>query len=131
MSKHQPAYLDASQTQSAKKSAVQPAVARESDVVHVVVSTTWFHDKIIGGAMLLGPCGLLVIEKLHCPNWLDDIFDQSEIHADVPEDDEIQEILKLIQDGHARLITNIKHMHVTADASEAFFKNEDESDKDE
>ena len=130
MSKRQAAYLDASPTPPAKKSAVQPATARESDVVYVVVSNTEFHSTF-GGSLFLGPRGLLEIDKLHCPEWLDDTFDASEIHAEDTDNEPMYEILELIKNGHARVVTNLKHMHVSTNASRAVFKHEDESDKDE
>lgn len=81
---------------------------------YLIVSETWFNGMIHGGAMLMGPRGILAIDEGHCPKWAKTIFDSGEIIAEDPSDDEVKEIVQMIDEGHAKVLSNVAHMHVSS-----------------
>ena len=97
--------------------------------VYVIIAQTLFHGKIHGGSMPLGPCGLLAIDENHCPAWIDKKFDGGIIHAEDPGDANVKEIISLINNNHARVISNLRYMHVSTKATHALV-GDDDSDSD-
>jgi hypothetical protein len=87
-----------------------------SELVFVCVADTLFSHRISGGHMSLGPKGVIAIKRAHAPAWLQRTFCQGLINCDDSDDDEIQELLKLIADGHAISIPAPKtfFMHINS-----------------
>jgi hypothetical protein len=98
------------------------AFAELSGIVFVCVAETWFHGKIVGGALPLGPNGVIAIKTEHAPAWLRAHFDQGELTADSSEDEEVKELLALVEAGHAAIIPSARtfYMHVDSKVTPAF-----------
>ena len=77
--------------------------------------------------MFMGPCGLISIDEGHRPAWVRASFDRSEINAEKPSDDEVMQMIKLIHDGHARVLPNVGHMHVSTKVTPSLMGDDDES----
>ena len=75
-----------------------------SDIAFVSVAETFFHGKINGGSMPLGPIGVVAVRAARAPQWLRATFDQGETVAESGDDDEVKELLKLIDDGDAAIL---------------------------
>lgn len=81
--------------------------------------------------MFMGPCGLISIDEGHRPDWVKATFDKGELDGDDPSDDQVTQILKLIKDGHARLLANVGHMHVTTKVAVTLVGDTDIDDDEE
>ena len=81
--------------------------------------------------MFMGPCGLISIDEGHRPDWVKATFDKGELDGDDPSDDQVTQILKLIKDGHARLLANVGHMHVTTKVAVTLVGDTDIDDEEE
>ena len=97
------------------------AFAELSGISFVCVADTWFHGKIVGGALPLGPKGVIAIKTEHAPAWLRAHFDQGELTAESAEDEEVKELLALVEAGHATIIPSARtfHMHVDSKVTPA------------
>lgn len=83
----------------------------------------------------MGPCGLIAIKEGYRPTWVRTSFDSGQVDADDPSDDEVKEIIKLIEDGHAKVLSNVGHMHVSTKVTASILGDtvsdeSDESDED-
>lgn len=96
-----------------------------SDYVFVCVADTWFSGYIPGGAMPLGPKGILAIKRTHVPKWLPKIFQQNEIFAENIDDPEVQDILNLIRDDKAMIIPAEQtfFMHIGSKVTDTILPN--------
>ena len=97
----------------------------------LVISESWFNGHIPGGCMFLGPRGVIAIDDGHCPAWTKQTFDSGELQADAPTEDEVKELLHLIQTGHARVIPNVRYMHVSTKVTDTLLPNDADDHEDE
>ena len=78
-----------------------------------IVSTTWFHGRIPGGAMLEGPQALIAFKAGYRPVWLKESIETSTIDCESVDDAKVVELKQLVEAGHARLIAGVGHIHTT------------------
>ena len=81
--------------------------------------------------MFMGPVGLISIDEGHRPDWVRASFDSAEIVAEDPSDIEVKQMIKLIQDGHARVLQNVGHMHVSTKVTPSLFGEDHEGESEE
>jgi len=70
-------------------------------------------------------------DRCHRPKWAKSTFESSEIDAECPSDDEVKELVKLIHDGHAKVLSNVAHMHVTTKVTSTLLGAIDSYDEEE
>ena len=100
-----------------------------SDVSFVVITDTLFNGRIQGGALPLGPKGIIAVKNEHVPEWMRHHFDQGTIDADSSHDLEVKQLLTLIEEGHAVMIPSMNtfNLHVNAKVTPAFLSSSSES----
>ena len=78
-----------------------------------IVSTTWFHGRIPGGAMLEGPQALIAFKEGKRPAWLKESFETSTIDCESVDEPKVVELKQLVEAGHAQFIAGVGHIHTT------------------
>ena len=80
---------------------------------YLIVCKSNVNFIIHGNPAFIGPCGLIAIDEGHRPTWVRDSFNSAVVDASDPSCDKIKEIINLIRDGHAKVLSNVSYTHVS------------------